>query len=114
MIIDNRAPRGRLFYSRKLQSIIATAKGVRLEEMYGTPFNTGQSNEKIHMFLDISRLLEGCVQSIHARKGCKRAERFAEWAMGRRVSSYWSEHRKGLYADINELKEAFEAYDRII
>ena len=99
---------------RHLQTIISTGQGLRMEPDYGTPYTTGQSHEKICLFLDLARMLEKNITTITDKHGIKRAERFAQWCMGRRINSYWQAHRPPLYADIDNLKSDLNDYDRII
>ncbi len=97
-----------------LQTIISTCQGLRFEPDFGTLFTTGQSQDKINLFLDLARLLELSVTVITLNHGVKRAERFTQWANGRRINSYWRIHRQQLYEDIDGLKDALNAYDYII
>ena len=103
-----------MLHMKRLQTIISTCQGLRLEPDYGTPFMTGQSHEKICLFIDLASMLERNVTTITSNHGIKRAERFAQWCMGRRINSYWRAHRPQLYDDIDRLKEDLSDYDRII
>ena len=107
-------PRRKIFYMHRLQTLISTCPGMRLEPDFGTPYTTGQSHEKICLFLDLARILERNVTIITITHGIKRAERFIQWANGRRINSYWRTHRQQLYDDIDRLKEDLSDYDRII
>jgi hypothetical protein len=107
-------PRGKIFRMRQLQQVISTCQGVRLEPDFGTPYTTGQSHEKICLFLDLASTLEKNVTFITNLYGIKRAERFAQWCMGRRINSYWQAHRPQLYDDIDRLKGDLNDYDRMI
>lgn len=103
-----------MFYMRRLQTIISTCQGLRMEPDFGTLYTTGQTHEKICLFLDLASTLERNVTIITQRHGIKRAERFAQWANGRRINSYWRAHRHQLYEDIDAMKEELSDYDRII
>lgn len=107
-------PRGRIAYMRRLQSLISDPHGVRFEVNYGTPYHTGQTMARVELYLDLANLLQTNYDAIQAKHGVKRAERFAQWANGRRIRSYWQAHRKQLYEDIECLKTDMELHERII
>ena len=104
-------PRTKVQYMQKLQSIISTPPGERIEPNYGTIYNVGQSWPKVEMFLDLAYILERNVNRVLSNHGRKRAERFVQWANGRRINSYWRTHRPQLYEDIDSLKEDLDAWN---
>ena len=103
-------PRGQIFRMRQLQSIIQGANGVRIAVDIGTPYTTGQTVEKIWLFIDLASMVERNVQETLDRYGIKRAERLAQWCNGRRVNTYWHQHRPALYSDIERIKRDFTEY----
>lgn len=110
LLYNSRMPRGQIFRMKQLRSIISTANGVRIAVNVGTPYTTGQSVTKIWLYLDLHRIIERNVTLTTERYGIKRATRFAQWCNGKRINSFWHEHRPKLYQDIDRLRNDINSY----
>lgn len=87
----------------ELATLIETCPGLRLEEIYGTPYKTGQSEAKIQFVIDIEKIVTRMVDDIRALHGNHRAHRFQQWITGRQWRTFWISHRRTLAEDRDEL-----------
>lgn len=86
------------------REISVTAPGLRLEENFGTPYKTGQTASGLQLSIDILTAIEVHAAFITAKHNPARAQRFREWAKGRRWNSFWWAHRRALRVDREEFQ----------